>query len=83
MAVRKAETDEMNGVSNFEYIFEWFERNQDNQIDAQTLWKSVQNFGLEKEFPQHLVTDMMKWTGKEVLSRRGFHRVLATSFGMI
>ena len=65
----------MNATSDFTFIFDYFERNSEDEIDT----RSIDIFGLQNKFWQELLTEMMKWTTRTSLNSREFHRVLTTT----
>ena len=83
MAIKKAEKEQMNETSDFTFMFDYFERNSEDEIDIHSLWRSIDNFGLQNKFSQEDLTEMMKWTTKTSLNRREFHRVLTTTIAVV
>ena len=79
MAIKKAEKGPMNETSDFTFIFDYFERNSDDEIDRKSLLRSITNFGLETNFGKETLKEMMKWTTKQSLNRREFNRLLTTT----
>ena len=83
MAIKKAEKEQMNETSDFTFMFDYFERNSEDEIDIHSLSRSIDNFGLQNKFSQEDLTEMMKWTTKTSLNRREFHRVLTTTIAVV
>lgn len=83
MATKKAEKTAMDETSDFKEIWEYFERNSNDEIDVRSLERTVENFGLEEVFGVKMLEKMMKWTTKDALNERAFQRLVTTTIAVV